>query len=84
MVTFKGHPHDGGLYTRYDVVRDSKMFGVIEIGGYFKNETNAELSAKEKIAIEAACKRIYEMPSEYGCLGVGEPPTVPYEYRDCQ
>ena len=79
MITFKGHPQDGGLYTGYNVVRDGQVIGSIDVCGVFRKNTDVILAREEGSVIKAMCKRVYEMPSEYGCLGVGESPTTPFE-----
>ena len=76
MITFKGYPQDGGLYTGYDVVRDGQKIGFIDVCGIFLKDTDGVvLTVEEKYVIGQMCKRVHEMPSEYGCLGVGESPT---------
>lgn len=79
MITFKGSPQDGGLYTGYNVIRDEQIIGFIGAGGYFRNDASVPLTADEQSTIKEVCKRVYEMPTEYGCLGVGESPTIPFE-----
>ena len=79
MLAFKGQPADGGLYTEYNVLRDGQIIGSIGVGGYFTKNVGVSLTAEECERIKGACKRVYEMPSEYGCFGVGEPPTTPFE-----
>lgn len=79
MITFKGYPEKPGLYGGYNVIRQEQVIGCIEVCGYFRNTTNTALTAEEKSVIKKMCQRVYEMPSEWGLLGVGESPTVPYE-----
>ena len=76
MITFKGYPQDGGLYTGYEVVRDGQKIGFIDVCGIFLKDTDdVVLTVEEKRVIGQRCKRVHEMPSECGCLGVGESPT---------
>ena len=84
VLTFKGQPEDGGLYTGYNVLRDGRVIGSIAIGGFFCNDAEVSLTEEEQSAIVNACKRIYEMPSEYGCLGVGESPIKPFDEECCR
>lgn len=80
MITFQGHPQDGGLYTGYNVLRDNKAIGFIDVCGIFrKNTDDISLTKNERHIIREACKKAYEMPSEWGCLGVGESPTESFE-----
>lgn len=80
MITFQGHPQDGGLYTGYNVIQNEQVIGSIEVCGIFrKNTADTSLNEEERQVIQTICKRVYEMPSEYGCLGVGESPTEPFE-----
>ena len=79
MITFQGHPADGGLYTGYNVIQDGRVIGFIDTCGVFRKNTDIALTEDEQYTISEMCKRIYEMPSEYGCLGVGESPTTPFE-----
>ena len=82
MLTFRGWPKDGGLYTEYQVMRnDKEKIGVIAVGGLFTLKEGTTLTEEEKIAIVNGCKRVYELPSEYGCFGVGESPTEPFDER---
>ncbi len=75
MITFKGHPQDGGLYTGYNVIRDGETIGLISTCGIFRKNSDMTLTEDEQGIIREMCKRVYKMPSEYGCLGVGESPT---------
>ena len=78
MLTFRGWPKDGGPYTEYHVIRDDKeKIVTIAIGGFFTLEEEITLTKEENTVIVNRCKRIYELPSEYGCFGVGESPTKP-------
>lgn len=80
MITFQGHPQDGGLYTGYNVLRDELQIGFIDVCGIFRKNTNSTSLAKEdKETIRMMCRLVHNMPSEYGCLGVGESPTESFE-----
>ena len=80
MITFKGYPDDGGLYTSYNVIRGEQLIGSIEVCGIFRKSIDViALTDEERDIIKKMCKRVYEMPSEYGCLGVGESPTESFE-----
>ena len=79
MIEFRGHPQDGPLYDGYDVVRDGQTIGFIDVCGYFRNDAHAVFTEAERLILEGARRRVYEMPSEYGWLGVGDRPTVPFE-----
>lgn len=84
MLTFKGYsPDECRLYTGYIVLRDGQRIGFIEIGGFFRKNAGTALTEDEKSAIRNGCKKVYEMPSEYGCLGVGESPTKPFDESRC-
>ena len=84
MITFQGHPQDGGLYTGYSVLRDEQKVGFIDFCGTFRKDINSILLTEaDKETIQMMCKLVYNMPSEYGCLGVGESPTMLWdEYRE--
>ncbi len=84
MITFKGHPEDGGLYTGYNVLRNEQKIGFIDVCGTFRKDTDdVSLIEDEKQTIGMMCQMVHNMPSEYGCLGVGEPPTMLWdEYRE--
>jgi hypothetical protein len=79
MITFKGYPKDGGLYIGYEVIQDDQVAGLIDVCGIFRKNTDIALTGDEQHIIRDMCKRVYEMPSEYGCLGVGESPTESFE-----
>ncbi len=80
MITFQGHPQDGGLYTGYNVFRDKHQIGFIDVCGIFrKNTDNTSLTEEDRETIKVMCRSVYKMPSEYGCLGVGESPTESFE-----
>jgi len=80
MITLKGYPQDGGLYTGYDVIRDGQKIGFIDVCGIFlKDRGDVLLTVEEKHIIRQRCKIVYQMPSEYGCLGVGESPTGSFD-----
>lgn len=79
MITFKGYPQDGGLYTGYNVIREGQTIGFIDTCGICRKNTDIVLTEDERVIIGKMCKRVYEMPSEYGCLGVGESPATPFE-----
>lgn len=83
MITCQGYPQDGGLYTGYEVIRDEQKIGSIEIGGFFRKNAGMTLTEDEQDLVRAWCKRVYEQPSEHGCLGVGEPPTEPFNEGLC-
>ena len=84
MITFKGSPEDGGLYTGYNVICDGQIIGFIGVGGFFRSNVKVLLTKEEQDAVVSACKRVYEMPSEYGCLGVGESPNEPFDEDGCR
>ena len=85
MITFQGHPQDGGLYTGYNVIQDKQAIGVIDVSGIFRKSTDViALTDEERDIIRKMCKRVYEMPSEYGCLGVGESPTDSFDDFLCR
>ncbi|MBI4158399.1 MAG: hypothetical protein HY505_02165 [Candidatus Yanofskybacteria bacterium] len=78
MVTFKGnrtHPMCDGV----DVIRDGKVLGFICVSGSFHKNVDVEFTEDECNAIRDKCKKVYETPSEWGMLGVGESPTEPFE-----
>ena len=79
IFSIHGYPQDGGLYVGYNVIKDGEIIGFISVGGIFRNDANASLTEEEQIIIMNSCKKVYEMPSEYGCLGVGESPTTPFD-----
>lgn len=80
MITFKGRPQDGGLYTGYNVLRDDQVIGFIDVCGIFRKNTDDVLPTEEdKETIRMMCRLVHNMPSEYGCLGVGESPTESFE-----
>ncbi len=82
MITFEGHRPDWdpkGLYDGYNVIRDGQVIGLIEICGIFRKNPDVLLTEEERYIIRNMCKKVYEMPSEYGCLGVGESPTIPFD-----
>ena len=80
IITFKGYPDDGGLYTGYNVLRDEQKIGFIDVCGTFRKNTDSiSLIEEEKDTIRMMCHRVHNMPSEYGCLGVGEPPTMSFD-----
>lgn len=83
MLRFQGHPQDGGLYTEYRALRNETVVGRIIPGGFFTPEPNIIFSTDERVQIRAACIEAYSMPSEYGCFGVGEEPTRPYDDSRC-
>lgn len=83
MITFKGYPEDGGLYTGYNVLRNGQKVGFIGVGGFFRKDAGVSLTEDEQNFIRAGCKKVYEQPSEYGCLGVGESPTEPFNESRC-
>jgi len=58
-----------------------EKIGTIAVGGFYTLEEGITLSEEEKIAIINGCKKVYELPSEYGCFGVGESPTEPFDER---
>ena len=60
---------------------DREKIGTIAICGYFTPEKGVTFTEEEKAAIVKGCKRIYELPSEYGCFGVGKIPTEPFNER---
>lgn len=81
-ITFVGHPQGGcSLYDGYEVLRDGHVIGFIDVCGNFRNDSQVPLTEEEKPIVLAMCKVVYEMPSEYGWLGVGESPTVPFYQR---
>jgi len=64
----------------YHVLRDGQILGSISVCGSFeKKHKDVSLVEEERHVIMSMCKRVYEMPSEWGCLGVGESPTEPFE-----
>lgn len=75
MITFKGYPQDGGLYTGYNVIHNGQVTGFIDVCGIYRKNTDVVLAEDDQGVIGEMCKRVYKMPSEYGCLGVGESPT---------
>lgn len=80
ILTFEGYPKDGGLFTGYNVLRYGEKIGFIEVCGIFRKTSKLILLNEwERYLISEMCKKVYEMPSEYGCLGVGEPPTELFE-----
>ena len=80
MITFKGYPDDGGLYTGYDVLRDKQKIGFIDVCGTFRKDADHIFLTEEgKDTIGMMCQMVHNMPSEYGCLGVGEPPTMLFD-----
>ena len=83
MITFKGYPEDGALYTGYNVLRDVQKVGFIEVGGFFRKDSGVTLTEDEQNFIRAGCKKIFEQPSEFGCFGVGESPMEPFDEDRC-
>ncbi len=82
MVTFKGHCPDwdpNGLYDGYDVILDGQRIGFIGICGIFRKDVDCSLTENDLSIVREMCKRVYEMPSEYGCLGVGESPITSFD-----
>ncbi|MBI2048848.1 MAG: hypothetical protein HY434_00665 [Candidatus Liptonbacteria bacterium] len=81
-IAFVGHPQDGfPMYDGYEVLRGGHVIGFIDVCGDFRNDSGAPLTEEEGPIVQAMCKKVYEMPSEYGWLGVGESPTVPFYQR---
>lgn len=84
MITFDGYPKNGGLYTGYNVLRDEQKIGFIGAGGgFYQSDAKIALTEEEKRTVRTGCKQVYEMPSEYGCLGVGESPTTQFNKSNC-
>jgi len=80
MITFQGHPQDDGLYTGYNVIRDEQKIGFIDVCGTFRKDTDdISLIEGEKQTVRMMCQKVHNMPSEYGCLGVGESPTTSFD-----
>ena len=63
MITFKGYPNDGGLYTGYNVVQNGQVIGFIDTCGIFRKNTDIVLTEDEQHTIRQMCKKVYEMPS---------------------
>ena len=78
MLTFKGFPEDGGCYIGYYAIKDGKVVGEFGVCGDFRNIADTVFTEQEKSALRNMSKKVYEMPSEWGVLGVGESPTEPY------
>ena len=79
MVTLQGFPQDGGCYEGYNVIHNGQVVGKIGVCGNFKNETGAVFTEEERLVLRQMSQGVYEMPSEYGLLGVGDSPAQPYE-----
>jgi len=78
MVTFRWN-YKHTMCDGVDVIHDGQVIGFICVAGSFRMSVNVELTEDERNAIREKCKRVYEMPSEWGMLGVGESPTEPFE-----
>ncbi|MBI2065191.1 MAG: hypothetical protein HYT62_04015 [Candidatus Yanofskybacteria bacterium] len=78
MVIFKFNSGFEHICEGYDVTRDGKVIGFIGVAGGFRKSVDIELAEDECNAVRDMCKRVYEMPSEWGVLGVGESPTEPF------
>lgn len=78
-MTFKFNNGFEHMCEGYDVTHDGKVIGFICVAGSFLKSADVELAEGERGAVRDMCKRVYEMPSEWGVLGVGESPTEPFE-----
>ena len=78
MLTFKFNQGFEHICDGYDVVHDGQVIGFIDVAGSFHNKGGA-LAEEEQVAVRSMCQRVYEMPSEWGVLGVGESPTEPFD-----
>ena len=79
MITFKGWPDKPGLYHGYTVLLNGQEIGFIYPGGSFSrnhpgltSDTNKQLTTEDRLIVERMCGRVQQMPSEWGCLGVGQ------------
>ncbi len=79
MITFKGWPEPPGLYAGYTVFHDGQTIGFIWPGGNFSrnhpglsSNEDKSLTIEDRLKIERMCGRVQQMPSEWGCLGVGQ------------
>ena len=79
MLTFQGYPRDGGCYVGYSVILNGQVVGTIGVCGDFNNNVKAVFTEEEKLILRDMSKKVYEMPSEWGVLGVGDSPSEPFD-----
>lgn len=91
MVTFRGrHGYDGTapLTDGFEVVKDDQVVGFIYPSGHFLrlttegHDVDTPLTEEEFDTIAEKGAQVRRMPSEYGWLGVGEPPDGPSDAAD--
>jgi len=84
MVTFRGHHgHDGKapLIDGFEVLLNEHVVGFIWPGGSFSrrwscgDDLDMPLTEEDILAIREKCAKVSKMPSEYGWIGVGDPPA---------
>ena len=77
MIEFKFNR--SSMCDGYDIVREGDIIGFIDVAGSFRNKESVVLTEEERTEITKMCKRVYERPTEWGVLGVGESPTEPFD-----
>ncbi|MBI2068530.1 MAG: hypothetical protein HYT67_00250 [Candidatus Yanofskybacteria bacterium] len=54
-----------------------QKIGFIGVCGTFRKDADSiSLTEEDKETVQMMCQMVHNMPSEYGCLGVGESPTM--------